>query len=337
MGASTLKFGILLRPDRPIMDLVRIYKFAEESGVQYAWVPDQAPSGPYRDLFAVLTAIGFGTRCIKLGCNIAVPYTRHPALLAYYMKSLDELFPRRQVLGLGPGGVLALKPLGIPMWRQPVTAMREAVKICRALFEGEKVTFHGRIFSLYETRLYSKPSSHIPILLGCRGPNMLRLAGEIADGASCTLPLKAVKAAVQLIKEGANKTKRSLKRFEIANHLAFSVDRDGDKAREAVKKEIIPGIVYANEMTHTLTGIDLSKVEKLKKALVHGWHAPSKIVTDEMVEHYAVAGTPDEVITKIKNYEKEGVKIFDFMTPIGPALSAGLQLIKDCVIPAFRK
>lgn len=146
-----MKFGILLRPTQPISKLVNLYQAAEAAGIDYGWIPDQSPSSPYRDPYVVFMALGSHTKQLKLGFNIMVPYTHHPAILAFFMKSCDELFPGRLVLGIGPGGAMVLKPLGLKMWNAPLTAMREAITICRGLLSGEEVTSKGKSSSF--TRL----------------------------------------------------------------------------------------------------------------------------------------------------------------------------------------
>ena len=322
-------------PEKPIAELIRIYQMAERAGFKYGWTADEAPSSPFRDPYAVLAALGYQTQTLKIGTAIHVPYTRHPALLAYAIASYDELFPGRMTLGLGAGGVLTLNPLGIKMWDRPLLAIREAVQICRQLFQGEQVTFEGKIFQLYDTKLYQKPSHPIPIYLAARGPKMLQLAGEIADGALCSLPLATVAWAIAQINKGIKKAGRTLEDFQLVNSALLSVDTDDKRARDAVRRELGAGVVFADSNTHTLTGVNLQDVKRLKDAAGDSWVVPPELVTDEMIDIYSVTGTPDEVIEKLALYEKKGIKVTNFDTPSGPDIDKAFQMIRNKILPAL--
>ena len=84
-----------------------------------------------------------------------------------------------------------------------------------------------------------------------------------------------------------------------------------------------------------MLGTDLDAVLRLQQEIKKGRYPPRKFITDEMVDNFAVAGSPDDVIKKIRQYEKLGVTIYDFLSPMGPDLSLALQLIKEDIIPAF--
>jgi 5,10-methylenetetrahydromethanopterin reductase len=308
-----MKFGVYVFPDKPFDEIARLCQMAEKAGVEYCWVADEAPSPPFRDPFATFAVIGNGTRKLKLGSGINVPYVRHPALLAYAFKSFDELFPGRMILGLGPGGSLSMKPLGLKMWDRPLIALREAVQICRGLFEGETVTFEGELFKLYGTKLYEKPPSRIPIFLAARGPKMLELAGEIADGALTNIPPMIVPLIVEEISKGAKKSGRSLDSFNLTSTMPISIGKNEEEARNSARSKLVNTIAYANPETHRLTGVDLASVERLLKAVGGGWGASPSFVTDEMIDLYSFTGTLDKVCDQLKDYNRKGVDAFSFV------------------------
>ena len=107
-------------------------------------------------------------------------------------------------------------------------------------------------------------------------------------------------------------------------------------AREKIKPHIALFVADANPRTHELIGTNQEAVQRLKKEMTKGRYPPPKFITDEMVEDFAVAGSPDEVIEMIMQYEKLGVTIFDFLSPLGPDVTGALQIIKEDIIPAFR-
>ena len=60
----------------------------------------------------------------------------HPALTAAAVASIDELSGGRAFLVYGAGGSLSLGPRGIERDR-PLAHVREALDVCRRLFDGE--------------------------------------------------------------------------------------------------------------------------------------------------------------------------------------------------------
>ena len=316
-----MEFGIHITAQQPINEIVEIYQRAEKMGISYGYAADEAPSAPYRDPFVVLAALGYGTKTMKLGTAINVPYTRHPALLAYAMKSFDEIFPGRMMIGLGPGGVLSLKPLGIKIWDRPLTAIREAVTICRSLFNGENVSFEGKIFQLHDTKLFAAPKTPIPIHLAARGPMMLQLTGEIADGVLCGQPLNTIEWMKEQIHIGAKRGNRSLDSFMWTNRLPFSIAKDREKARDAVRPNIIPRVAYAHPKAHELSGVDLDTVTRLKAAVGDGYSASTDVVTEEMITMYSNSGTPEDIIEQLALLQKQGIQQYIFGPPFGPNIT----------------
>ena len=295
-----MEFGIVKLPSLPINEIVKLYQKAEDAGITYGWTCDEVPSSPFRDPYAVLAALGYNTHTMKLGTAIHVPYTRHPAQLAYGAKSYEELFPGRIILGIGPGGVLSLKPLGIKMWDRPLTALRETIHICRELFAGHTVTFEGELFKLYDAKLYEQPKTPIPIYLAARGPKILQIVGEIADGSICTFAPGTVPWGIKHIETGAKKANRSLKDITVFSGVALSVSKNRDKAREIMKENLGPSIVYASPKTHELTGVNPKDLEKVQQEVAGGWGSAGKYITDEMIDLYSFSGTQ---MKSSKNFE----------------------------------
>src|SRR5262249_53553507 len=118
----------------------------------------------------------------QLGTMVTDPYTRHPALTAMAIATLDEVAQGRAILGLG-AGVAGFTEMHIAR-RQPAQAMRETVAVVRQLLEGATVDLHGQVISLAHGRLDFQPRrARVPIYIASNGPLGLALAGEIAEGA----------------------------------------------------------------------------------------------------------------------------------------------------------
>lgn len=307
-GLSVMKFGFLPFPDRPVLKLVKLAKLAEDCEFDFVWIPDENPSPPCRDIFVALTSIAMKTRRIKLGANTCNPYTRHPALLATAISSLHELSRGRTVLGLGPGGGLCLKPLGIKMWEKPLSAVRESVKVIRQLFTGKTVDFEGKVITVKNLKLVPPPKTTIPIYLAARSPKMLELVGEIADGALLTTSLEYLDFAMKRIKEGAEKSGRDLTQIDIVNRLPFAIAKNGKRARELVRAGVGSLVNHLPPIMLEKTGIDEGDVKMVKEEILEGKiEKAAKLVTNDMIDAFSIAGTPKECIRRLEEFMDAGM------------------------------
>src|SRR5262249_35732409 len=102
-------------------------------------------------------------------------------LIAMEAGALDELAQGRVRLGIGSGIGVAVERMGFA-WDRPLTTLREAVTIVRALLRGEEVSHAGAAFQIDKVKLDYRPRADIPIFLAGRGGRSLRACGELADG-----------------------------------------------------------------------------------------------------------------------------------------------------------
>src|SRR2546425_10316476 len=112
---------------------------AEATGYDDLWLADERF---FREAYACLTLCALRTRRVRLGPCVTDPYTRHPALTAMAIATLDEISGGRAALGIG-AGVSGFRELGVDPARSAV-AVREAVELIRRLLAGETVTAKGR-------------------------------------------------------------------------------------------------------------------------------------------------------------------------------------------------
>lgn len=330
-----VKFGISITPNKPINEWIKLVKMAEDYGLNYVWVADESPSYPFRDVFVTLTAFAMNTKRIKLGTSICNPYTRHFAMIAVAILSLDEISNGRMVLGIGPGGSLTLSPLRIKMWHKPVKTVKEAIKLINRLFLGESIDSDEEFLKAKGIKLFDTPKHKIPIYLAARSPRMLKLIGEIADGALLSsLPAQYVKEALKYIKEGALKANRSLNELDIAHISRLSISSNRKEAKEVIKPNIAYSIADSPIEMLERFGIKKSEQEALKKALNEkGIEFAKDFVTDKMIDVLAIAGSPEECVKKCKEYIEAGVTQLVFSSPFGPNSEEGLKLLSEEVIP----
>jgi len=157
-------------------ELRALVGFIEDAGFTSLWVADERL---YRNVYVTLTLAALSSRTLRLGTGVTNPFTRHPALTAAAIATVDEVSGGRVVLGLGAGGS-ATAVLGLPRVR-PAQALREAVHIIHELTAGASLDFRGQVFS-FTGRLDFTPPRRVPVYVAARGPRSLEAAGEVGDG-----------------------------------------------------------------------------------------------------------------------------------------------------------
>ena len=128
--------------------------------------------------------------------------------------SLHDLRPGSFVLGIGIGGMQDLRRLGIAVER-PVTMLRDAIRNLRALWMGEEVSLEFVEDEPVVVSINRRTPVSIPIFLGVRGPQMLRLAGELADGVIISGSAQYIERAIRRVKEAARSAHRQARDVEI--------------------------------------------------------------------------------------------------------------------------
>ena len=297
-----------ITPVFKISDMLKLAQLAEQVGVDRLGISDVIF---YPDTYELQALIAFVTKRMSIGSLVTNPYTRHPAVIAAAASTLDEISQGRAFIGIGAGA--GIGKLGV-IRSPPAPTIREAVRIIRELLAGRVVNYQGKAFQLTgkDSRLEFPPQRAVPILIGTRSPRIAKLAGELADiiviGARY-ISDQQLTNYLRWISEGASHARRDIDSIEVAPRLTICASNDGQLARQSVK-------LYAAHYLALLRPPDVliedSKLQKIIKAVsrVKGWYfSPNvqypkeidNLIDQEIVDKFAVAGTPDECIEKIKD------------------------------------
>jgi 5,10-methylenetetrahydromethanopterin reductase len=228
--------GVLLFSDYTIQELVGLAQLSEALGYGTFWYTDVRFA---RECYVGLTAAALQTRTIRLGPGVTDPYSRHPAITASAIATLDEVSGGRALLGLGTGGT-GFRELGIET-KLPVAAMRETVEIVRALLRGGEVTVQGKVISLNGGRLLFDPvRPEIPIWFATHGAQVTVLAGRIADGIMLanTLDPKAFDFYARKLAEGMAKDGRAEGAVDLALRVEACISDDDDAAFDVMRRRV---------------------------------------------------------------------------------------------------
>ena len=166
-----MRRGLWLYPGIPAGELVEAVRVAETCGLDEIWIADE---GVGREPFTILGAAALATSRITLAVGITSPLLRHPGALAATAATLDELSNGRAILGLGIGGTESLEPFGIEITR-PIAVMDHAITVGRGVLGRRDVPG-------YAVPDHAMPAREVPIWMGARGPQMIRLAARRTDG-----------------------------------------------------------------------------------------------------------------------------------------------------------
>src|SRR5215831_13824346 len=143
-----MRIGLLMLGDAPVQVMVERARLAEAVGYDAVWVADERF---YREVYSCLTHFAAHTSKVLLGPCVTDPYSRHPALTAMAIATLDEVSGGRGILGIG-AGISGFAELGISRCK-PARAIYETVEVIRALLGGGNVDFHGQVINLDQPEL----------------------------------------------------------------------------------------------------------------------------------------------------------------------------------------
>lgn len=187
-----------------------------------AAVPDiarQAQSMGYTSFWTVeatgtdaMTLLGAASQAapgLELGTGIIPVQLRTPQLTAMSAVTLQSLSPGADVLlGVGVSAPGILKQHSIDITNKPIGYMREYVTLLREILSGESVTFEGDYFNVKRFRLGLRlPERRPKIIMAALNPQMLKLAGEIADGVLLNyIPVSEIGPSIAQVRNGGDAT-----------------------------------------------------------------------------------------------------------------------------------
>jgi 5,10-methylenetetrahydromethanopterin reductase len=323
-----VRFSLRLNNDLPLADYVALARTAEAAGFDQFWVS--------HDLFVrsapvILAAVSQATSRIQIGTCIVNPYTMHPAEIAMMAATLDELSSGRFNLGIGAGAAEFLKWVEVPQER-PLHDTRLAIRQIRAVLSGEQAPG-------WQPEAYLRfPARRVPIYLAAMSPNMLRLAGEVADGVLPLLfPPEHYETVQPLIAEGAARAGRELDEIDIAACVWCSVSRDRRAAEDALKDKIAYYGHALSPLIRQRLGVTQEDFRPIEQALMTERDpAKARSLVDERMLRIGIVGTPADLIPRLEHLVDLGVRHLSFGPPLGPDLLDAVEAIGRDVIPHFR-
>jgi 5,10-methylenetetrahydromethanopterin reductase len=300
-----VKAGLAIWLERPLPESAELAAVAESGGFSEVWLPDHYF---LRDSYAGHALMAGRTTRIRFGTAVASPLLRHPVLMASSVATIDELSGGRAILGIGVGGWEFPTQLDIPL-KRPLAVVREAVEIIRALWRGG-ADVQGEVFTASGAKLGWAAREDIPVYVGARGPRMLELAGEIADGAiTHGITPRYIEFCLARLAEGATRAGRPADACELVPMFEVELDDDPVAARERLRpvSTIMAGGEYAEELIEVF-GLVREDAMRLREVVRAGDPNPGRYVTDQMVQAFSIGGSPEQLAERVSELASLGVR-----------------------------
>ena len=188
------KVGYLLPTREGVMQgrpaagpLLKLAGRAEQLGYDSIWIGDSLLDRPRHEPLVMLAGVAARTKRVLLGTGVLLPALRNPVQLAHQVATLDQISEGRIILGIGispdhPGSHAEFAAVGVPFEKR-VGRVLESIRLCRALWTGEPVTWDGR-WRLENAVIGPLPHREggPPIWMGGDSPGAMRRAARYFDG-----------------------------------------------------------------------------------------------------------------------------------------------------------
>ncbi len=334
-----VSFGALYAP---AAEIARLGVEAEAGGFDALWVPDSQML--YRDPYATLALLARETRRVRLGTLATNALTRHPAVTANAILTIQELSGGRAVLGVATGDS-AVRRVGVKPVR--LGDLVQAVGELRTLLAGDAVSYAGGRFAI---RFAEKPVP--PIYVVATGLALLEVAGRVADGIVLNVGCHpaVLRAARDRIDAGAHAAGRDPAGIEVVAFFLCAIGDDAATARARLRPSVswfcqrfprlceLAGLPLDAALQHELTRF---QADYARYDLVHSaeWAQAvedAAFVPLGYVDRFALGGTAADVTGQVRAIRALGFEHIAIRPPSADDWRPTVRAFIEHVMPALR-
>ncbi|MDS1116737.1 LLM class flavin-dependent oxidoreductase [Gordonia westfalica] len=295
---STPPVGVLLPTTTLPADLAATSVLVENLGFSELWVGEDYfyLAGPSSAAIALSS-----TSNITVGIGLVSAVVRHPAVLAMEVSTIAGAFPGRLITGIGHGVPLWTKQMGLYP-KAPLKALRAVLDTTGRLLAGEKLTIEDGPYYFDEVELVNPlgEGERAPLYAGVVGPKSLEASGQCADGTIMSMLAgpKYLTYVRERLAAGAARVGRDISDHRIPTFAIYSVSDDRESARADARPVVAHFLAAVGPSAMTeVYGVS----DELKDILSLGDSTKiAEAIPDEWIDFFAVAGTPEECVEKIK-------------------------------------
>lgn len=295
---------------------------------------------PFQPSYAPLLLMAPHLERARLG-PAAIPLARmHPLDIAANAALLAELARGGTTIGLARGAWLEQYALHEP--QPPLVALREALHIITALLSGQEAPTGGVVYPLgpHLRAPYPVPDGLPRLLIGTWGRRLAAIAGELADevkvGGSANPAFVPVMAGY--IAEGERAAGRTPGTVGICVGAVSVIDEDRQAARAAARRAVALYLPVVAPLDPTVQ-VDPALIARLRAHADQGeTDAAAQLISDDLLERFAFAGSPNDIIRQCEALFAAGARRIEFGTPHGLAQAeSGIRLLGERVLPALQQ
>jgi 5,10-methylenetetrahydromethanopterin reductase len=351
--AQDMRFSYCMVPMYPLQETLETIKVADELGFYAAYSVDETW---WKDPYSVFAAAADKTERIRFGPNVTHVFLREPTLICQTMATLDELTNGRTEIVVSTGN-FGLMHQHCVDWqnRKPMSRLIEAIHVMRTFMSEGAITFEGDFFKYNGLYTFAKPvQEHIPIKMGAmKGPRSFRVAGELTEGVHQALAYsrEAYQYMADRTQEGAQKAGKDIADLDMGAWCVTVVSEDSEQAKRAARLLVTFYVSAMPPEQVVRHGLDPDDLKPAIEALGAG-DVPKALdlFRPEFAEKLSLAGTPEEIVDKIKtDLQPTGVnhmimaiadpamvKAFTGEDiPNVPDVNGQLRMVADQIMPAF--
>ena len=270
---------------------------ADSLGAKSIWIGEDIALG--QETFVLTAKTLLQSKKVRVGTGI-IPVTVHNiSTLARAGVALHEIGAGRFSFGLGIGGIQDLEKHGITI-KKPVTELRKSVKTLKRLWSGEKVEASSEVFSVQGFELDLTNPLSIPVFLGVRGPQMLKLTGKIAEGAILSAPFDYLRFAIETVNDAAEQAGR--KKDDVEKVVWVPTVPTFKGIKEKVARRVVALVI--GDMPDAV--LDMLDVDRERVNLIRDTVAAAspkegaEFVDDELLDVFSISGSKEHMVDRFE-------------------------------------
>jgi 5,10-methylenetetrahydromethanopterin reductase len=317
-----------------------LYRYLDRAGFSQLWISDS--QSLMHEMTVSMTVAALETDRIIINGGVSNPLTRHPAMLASSLASIDDLSGGRAALSISTGDSavfnLGLRPAKLDTLEAFIGTMQR-------LWTDHETEHEGRTVRLLW------PRRRVPIYMAAEGPRSLRLAGRIADGVIIGMGLtpEVIEGALGYLGEGLRESGRSLDDIDVWWLAKWNIAETKRAAIDEIRMGLAASVNHAfrfhldgkfvpEEYHDAIAAIQQQYVfeehEKHGEGLRNAQLTDEFGMTDYLAERFAITGTVGDFIERCEQLAELGVRRIR-LSVAGHDHADLLRLIGDRVLPHF--
>ncbi len=300
-----MEFGVQIEPQfgYSFDDIISVADVALKNGFSTIWFSDHfmldkdSVDRVLLDPWLIMTALTQHNAKVRVGSMVFCQSYRNPALTAKMAASLDVLSNGRLDFGIGAGWKeIEYHAYGYPFpsAKTRIKQLEDAVQIIRGIWQNERFTFRGNYYQVEDIISVPKPIQNpMPIWIGAQQGKemMLRVTAKYGDG---------INIAWMTTPDDLDQ------RFQLLTKFTKKYGRESSN--------IMKSVGLWTRHFDSLDAMEAALIESAKSRNV-----PLKDYRTRVSQ--ALWGTPDHMITRLREFEQIGVSHVVLMFPHGEEIN----------------